>query len=594
MIRRTVVFLAVLAAACPAPGQTMSFTVSLPQPANHVIHVTLRAEGLKGESQDFKMPVWAPGYYRILDFAKNVSNFRAEDESGHALPWEQTSKNTWRVAAANTRALVLSYDVTATTQFVAQTYLDENRAFISAPGLYLHAAGHIQRQPVTVAFELPAGWTKIATGLDPVLGKPNTFAAPDFDVLYDCPTLLGNQESIEFEAAGRPHRAAIENLPASVDRQKLAADLKRMVEAATRLIGDVPYRHYTFLLMGKGNGGIEHLNSAAIAFNGDRLTTELRYRGWLSYLAHEYFHNFNVKRIRPIALGPFDYDRENLTNMLWVSEGLSVYYQDLVLVRAGLITSEQYLEKMASTIGRFENVPGHRYQSATESSLNTWGSSGVGNDDNTSISYYDNGAMLGALLDLRIRNESGNRKSLDDVMRSLYRKYYLERKRGFTDAEFRAECEHAAGAHLDEVFYYAATTKEMDYAKYFGYAGLAVESESQEAKGAWLGVNTRSQEAGLEVVEVIPRSPAEGAGLRAGDRIIAVEGVKAAPKTMNDALAARKPGDALKLQLIRDGNPRDFDVVLGKNATWTFHIKLTQAPSALQTAILKDWLRGEQ
>src|SRR5262249_2418761 len=163
-----------------------------------------------------------------------------------------------------------------------------------------------------------------------------------------------------------------------------------------------------------------------------------------------------------------DYDRENLTGMLWVSEGLSVYYQDLVLVRAGLITSAQYLEKMAATISRFENAPGHRYQSAIESSLNTWGSSGVGIDRNVSISYYDNGAMLGALLDLSIRNASGNRKSLDDVMRSLYRKYYQEKQRGFTDTEFRAECEQTGGVRLDDEFTYAATTREIDYAKYFG------------------------------------------------------------------------------------------------------------------------------
>jgi predicted metalloprotease with PDZ domain len=180
------------------------------------------------------------------------------------------------------------------------------------------------------------------------------------------------------------------------------------------------------------------------------------------------------------------------------------------------------------------------------------------------------------------------------VMRSLYRTYYREKNRGFTDAEFRAECEHAAGTRLDEVFDYAATTKEMDFAKYFGYAGLAVECESKEAKGAWLGVNTRSQESGLDVVEVIPRSPAESAGLRAGDRIAAVEGVKAAPKTLNDALVARKPGDAFKLQLIRAGNPLDVGVVLGQNATWTFRITPAPAPTALQSAILKDWLRSEQ
>ena len=566
----------------------------MPQPASHVFNVTLRAEGLEGATVDFKMPAWAPGYYRILDFAKNVSNFRAADAAGHALAWEKTALNTWRVAAGNAPAVVLNYDVTATTQFVAQTYLGEARAFISAPGLYLHVSGHRQKQPVTVTFELPAGWTKIATGLDPVPGKRNAFSAPDFDVLYDCPTLVGSQEWIEFEAAGRPHRAAIENVPASVDRAKMAADLKRMVEAATRLIGDVPYRHYTFLLMGKGNGGIEHLNSAAIAFNGESLSTEPGYRRWLSYVAHEYFHNFNVKRIRPIALGPFDYDRENITSMLWVSEGLSVYYQDLVLVRAGLISSEQYLEKMAASMSRFESAAGHRYQSAVESSLNTWGFSGVGNDRNTTISYYDNGAMLGALLDLGIRRHSENRKSLDDVMRALYRTYYQEKKRGFTDAEFRDECERAAGGSLEEVFGYAGIAKEMDYAKYFEYAGLAVSSERQEAPGTWLGVNTHTGANGLEVVEVISGSPAEGAGLRAGDRIVTVEGAKATPKVLNDAMAARKPGDTLALEVARGGDSRHVDAVLAKNVKFSLHIAPASSPSELQSAILKDWLRAEQ
>jgi predicted metalloprotease with PDZ domain len=563
----------------------MAFSVSMPQPASHTFHVSFRCDGLKGEFQDFKMPVWAPGYYRVIDFSKNVSNFRAEDGAGHALPWERTAKNTWRVAASNATGIVLNYDVLASVSFVAQSYLGENRAFISAPGLYLHVTGRVQQQPVTVAFQLPAGWTRIATGLDPVEGKPNTFSAPDFDVLYDCPTLMGTQETIEFEAAGRPHRAALENVPPEVDRQKMAVDLKRMVEASTKLIGDVPYRHYTFLMMGSGNGGIEHLNSAAIAFNGKSLTTENGYRGWLSYVAHEYFHNFNVKRIRPIALGPFDYDQENLTNMLWVSEGLSVYYQDLVLVRAGLIGREQYLDKMANSMGRFETAPGHRYQSAAESSWNTWGTSGVGNDRNTTISYYDNGAMLGALLDLKIRNESGNRRSLDDAMRALYRKYYLEKKRGFTDAEFRAACEDAAGARLDEVFGYASTSKEMDYAKYFAYAGLTVQSESQDAPGAYLGVNTRTVEGGLEIVEV-----SGSVDLRPLERIAEVEGAKATPKSLNDALTAKKPGDTLKLKLGRDAQ-REVEVVLGKNTKQTFKIAPVASPTELQTAILNDWMR---
>ena len=268
-------------------------------------------------------------------------------------------------------------------------------------------------------------------------------------------------------------------------------------------------KQYTFLMMGAGNGGIEHMNSASISFKGDSLGNPNGYQGWLSYVSHEYFHHYNVKRIRPLALGPFDYDRENLTSMLWVSEGLTVYYQDIVMVRAGLTTRDQYLDKMARTIAGVENASGHRYQSTTESSLFAWGGSGIGGDRNTSVSYYSKGTALGALLDLKIRNESKNGKSLDDVMRALYRKYYQGKKRGFTDAEFQQECESAAGGPLAEVFEYASTTKDIDYPKYFAYAGLEIDVTAADGKGAYLGVNTRSQDGKLLVAGVSAGSPAQ-------------------------------------------------------------------------------------
>ena len=483
------------------PEDTLAFTVSMPHAGSHQFHVALRCEGLRGETQDFKMPVWTPGFYRVLDYAQYVRGFRAEDDAGRELAWEKVAGNTWRVVTGNAAAIALNYDVEAAVSFVARNYIDDTRAFIAPAGLFMHLAGRIQH-PVTVAFQMPAGWARVSTGLDPVAGRLNTFFAPDFDVLYDSPILMGNQEVEQFSVEGRPHTMVIENVPAGVNREKMASGLRLMVEAATRLIGDVPYQHYTFLLMGKGNGGIEHTNSAAISFNGESLAKEDGYLRWLSYVAHEYFHNFNVKRIRPLALGPFDYDQPNLTDMLWVSEGLSVYYQDLLLVRAALMTRGQYLDKMAGAITKFENAPGHRYQSAAESSLYTWNAPPTGGDRNTSISYYDNGAMLGALLDLKIRNGSSNQTSLDGVMRSLYREYYQQKARGFTDAEFRSECERAAGGSLTEFFDYVSTSREMDYAKYFAFAGLRVETTEEQAAGAYLGANTKTQEEGLSITDV--------------------------------------------------------------------------------------------
>ena len=569
-------------------GAPVVFTVSMPQPAGHLFHVTMRVSGLAGETQDFKMPVWTPGFYRVSDYAKNVSNLHVRDAAGHELAWEKITRNAWRVVTARAAAVTVDYDVYGATRFGAQNFLDESRAYISPPGFYLHVAGQLSR-PVQVTFQLPQGWNRVANGLD---GQGTVFSAADFDTFYDCPTLIGKQEALQFEVRGVPHYVALENVPESVDRPKMLADLQRIVEAATGMMGDIPYKHYTFLMMGVGNGGIEHLDSASISFNGNSLTNENGYRRWLSYVAHEYFHNFNVKRIRPIALGPFDYDTENLTNMLWVSEGLSVYYQDLLLVRAGLITPEQYLEKLQASMGTFESALGRHYQSATESSWNTWGTSGVGNDRNTTISYYDNGAMLGAMLDLKIRHESGNRQSLDEVMRALYRKYYLGKRRGFTDAEFRAECEAAAGGTLEEVFSYAATTRDPDYAKYFAYAGLALEATAADGKGAYLGVNSHVEDGKLMVVEAQAGSPAAKDGVRAGEEIAEVEGVKATVKVLSDALMARKAGDHMQVKVANGGKLREIEVVLAVNPVRTYKFRKMEQADAQAAQVWTDWMRG--
>ena len=555
----------------------MDFTVGMDHPAAHLFHVTLHCGGLAGEMQDFKMPAWAPGYYRILDYEKYLSNFSARDGAGHALAWTKVARNTWRVVTAGATAVTLTYDVYGAVSFAVQNYLGENRALLSPPGTFLYLPGQLSRS-AAITLELPPAWTTVATGLDPAPGRPHTYTAANFDVLYDSPILMGSQELLHFDVGGVPHQVAVENVPATVDRAKMTADLKKMVETATRLIGDVPYKRYAFLMIGTGNGGVEHLNSASIAFNGNSLTSEAGYRTWLSYVAHEYFHNFNVKRIRPIALGPFDYDTENLTHMLWVSEGLSVYYEDVVVQRAGLMTRAQLLERMQNAMARFENAPGRHYQSATDSSWHTWGTSGVGNDRNTTISYYDNGSMLGMMLDLAIRHASGNRKSLDDVMRALYRKYYQQKKRGFTDEEFRAECEAAAGAPLDEVFAYASTTRDADYAKFLAYAGLTLDVAGEDAPGANLGLNTQTRDDGKLMVISGPD------GVMPGDEI------SMTPKALNDAMNAKKPGETLVLRVRRNSAEQDVTLTLLKNVKRTFTIRPVPNPDALQAAILKEWL----
>ena len=574
-----------------APQGTMAFTVSMERPNTHYYHVDFKCEGLKGETQEFKMPVWTPGFYQVMNYSRNVLNFRAEDGAGNPLAWEKTAKNAWRVKSGRSSSVTVSYDVYAFTRFVAESYLDDEMGFISPTGVFMHVAGRIQ-QPVTVTVKPYQGWKQVSTGLDPVEGKCNTFFASDFDVLYDCPILLGNQEILTFEVKGIPHIFAVDDL-GTFDREKFVADHKRMVEAAVAVIGEIPYSHYAFLVIGPGGGGLEHANSTALTLNPSSLNDPAGYRRWLRFVAHEFFHLYNVKRIRPVALGPFDYDRENYTRLLWVSEGFTLYYEDLILKRAGLITREDVFEAARSNIANYENIPGHRFQSAAEASFDTWlHSFGRGdNAANTTISYYDKGAALGMLLDFKIRAETQNRRSLDDVMRALYQEYYKEKKRGFTDCEFRALCERIAGCPLAEIFeVYVSTTKDIDYARYLAYAGLAIDIQPKEAAGAYLGVSTREREGKLIISGVVWDSPAMHAGFSAEDEIIAIDGIRVNARTMDEALRQKKPADKIRILISRRDAVREIEVILGKRQDRRFAIKPVADRTPLQSEILRSWL----
>ncbi|HTI06960.1 MAG TPA: hypothetical protein VL832_00350 [Puia sp.] len=464
---------------------TMIYTVSMPNPETHTYHVALRWDGVTSDTLDFRMPAWMPGYYQIMDYAKNVENFHVFDKGGKPLPYIKTASNTWQVTGGK-RSVRLEYDVKATKRFVANSYLDSAHGYISPAGIFLYVEGKINH-PVTVIIQPYSRWSRVATGLDSVAGKRYVFKAPDFDILYDCPILMGNLEELPaFRVQGVEHRFIGYQL-GDFDRQQFMGDLKKVVESGIAIIGDIPYKQYTFLAIGPGRGGIEHLNSTTISFEGGELKTPAGNQRMMSFIAHEYFHHYNVKRIRPVELGPFDYSKENRTNLLWVSEGLTVYYEYMMIRRAGLISPEQLFGSFQSNIAAYENHPGHLFQSLTQASYETWsdGPFGrTGDEAGKTISYYDKGPAIGLLLDFAIRHATENKRSLDDVMRLLYREYYQEKKRGFSDAEFRQACELVAGVQLAAVFEYVNTVAAIDYNKYLAYAGLGIDTVSRPLPGA--------------------------------------------------------------------------------------------------------------
>ncbi|MGE5420016.1 MAG: M61 family metallopeptidase [Chloroflexota bacterium] len=457
----------------------MKYKISMDNPSAQIFHVELSCSGFEEDTLILSMPAWMPGYYQIMNYAEKVENVSVISKGKNALPVTKKDIDSWQVVSSG-KPFIFSYDVKADRRFVANSFLDTTHAYIVPAAAFMFAEGMMDT-PVSVTVDAGEKWENITTGLNKVPGKTNEFTAPDFDILYDCPILIGNlQELPSFEVKGILHRFIGYNM-GDFDGQALMSALKKIVEASVEIFGEVPYSDYTFIGIGLGAGGIEHLNNSTVSFNGNRMKDAQGMTGVLKFLAHEYFHNFNVKRIRPFELGPFDYSSENRTNLLWVSEGLTVYYEYLVMKRAGLLTDEEFYASLAGNISAYENDPGKLYQSLTQASFNTWSDGPFGSRDpenDRSISPYDKGAVAGLILDLSIRHSTGNSGSIDDVMRLLYRKYYRELERGFTDAEFRQACEDVAGCSLANEFEYVQTTKEIDYGLYLSYAGLEMDVQA--------------------------------------------------------------------------------------------------------------------
>src|SRR5712671_5848981 len=478
----------VLFTAAAAPAQSIaplssniSFTVAMPRPYTHLFEIEMRAKipanlQVPNES-DLVMPVWTPGSYLIREFERHVQDFAA-DVDGRPLEWTKVNKNTWRIKTGGARQWRATYHVYANELSVRTSELNSDHAFWNNATLLMYPAGHL-KAPSTLHV-VPAKDWKIATGLPEVKGKPNSFHAENFDVLYDSPVEVSNFKQLDFQVRGVAHRIVIDG-EGNYDPERLRRDVQKIVEAETAMFGGIPYHDYTFILHLRSNtgGGLEHLNSTALGFKRFGFATEDGYRKFQALVAHEFFHLWNVKRIRPDALGPFDYTKENYTRLLWVAEGITDYYGQLMPRRAGLISDQTYLDQLAKRIQSFEETPGRGKMSAEESSFDSWIKlyRPDENSINSQISYYDKGELLGLLLDLDIRRRTHGAKSLDDVMRYLYDEFY-KKGRNYTPADMQRACELMAGASLDQFFSrYVRGRDELEpiYNEILAGAGLRLE-----------------------------------------------------------------------------------------------------------------------
>jgi len=598
------------------PPVDISFTVAMPRPHTHLLEVDLAIKRTANGPQEEQliMPVWTPGSYLVREFERHVQDFAATDAAGQPLKWEKTNKDTWRITTNGTASWHARYRVYANELSVRTSELNSGHAFWNNANILMYLDGFL-KSPSTVRVLAPDVW-KVATGLPAVLGQKNTFRAENFDILYDSPFEVSNFKTLVFNVKGVAHRIVIDG-EGNYDPERMSRDVQKIVETEVELMGgEVPYHDYTFILHLRGGGGLEHLNSCALGYprfgfrlsGGDRATSaapnatgsrEPDYRGFLSLVAHEFFHLWNVKRIRPDALGPFDYTQENYTKMLWVAEGITDYYADVALRRAGLISENEYLSAQARAMQTMQNTPGRLVQSAEESSFDSWIKyyRQDENSVNSQVSYYEKGALLGLLLDLEIRKRTANAKSLDDVMRYLYTEYF-KKNRNYGPVDFQKACELIAGSSLEEFFNrYVRGKEELDYNTALAAAGLRLEiipagAMTRASDRIFFGAELTQTGDRLMVEQVFAGSPAYEQGLNFGDQIVALDNLRVTADFFNARLAEKKPGDLINLTIFRFDDLSTLLIKLGPGREGTFRITPLTTQTEVQKRIYHDWLRA--
>ena len=571
----------------------VGFEVNFTEPQAHYVEMEMNISGLTKDFVDVKMPVWAPGSYLVREFAKNVEGFSAT-ANDKPLKFEKVRKNAWRIYSVKAKNVKIKYRVYAFEVSVRTSFIDASHAFLSSTGIFMYPDGMLNL-PSTVKVIPFKGWEKVSTGLEPVSGKPFTYTAKNFDILFDSPIEVGNQDIFEFTASGVKHEVAMYG-GGNYDKEKLQVDMAKIVEQGTAIYGENPNKHYTFIVhnFATGGGGLEHLNSTVLGASRDKYADPKGYKDFLNLVAHEYYHLWNVKRLRPVALGPFDYDNENYTTNLWVAEGFTSYYENKLTYRAGFFTAEETAQALATAISNVVNTPGSRVQSAAESSYDAWikGYRPNENSNNSTISYYSKGEVVGMLMDIEIAHATKGAKSLDDVMKTMYNEYYKKLGRGYTDAEFKAMVEKISGISFSDFWAkYVNGTDVVEYKKYFGYAGINVVDENEGKSIPYLGVASKKVEGNMIVTAVSRNSAAWVGGLNVNDQVITVDGVpvEVAIEKM-PVVTSKNVGDVITVTIRRDGLVRDISLTLKANPNVKLVTSFNADATDAEKAVRLGWL----
>ena len=600
------VILAGLAAGSASAAEPIRYTVRFPAPQTHYAEVEASIPTGGAGQVELAMPVWTPGSYLVREFARNVE---AVEAGPHAVA--KIRKNRWRVATGGAPSVAVRYRVYCREMGVQTNWVDAGFALLNGAATFLTLADDPGPRPHEVTIVPPPAWANSVTGLPEVPGgAAHRYLAADFDTLVDSPIYVGNPAVYQFEVDGKPHFLVNEGEAGVWDGPTSARDVEAIVREEAKFWGGLPYDKYVFFnLLTESGGGLEHKNSTVLM--ASRWATKRRkdYLNWLQLVAHEFFHTWNVKRLRPAELGPFEYESEVTSKSLWIAEGLTSYYDRLLIRRAGLSTEAEYLQgdppppgaeglpdRPKGDIARLQETPGRLVQPLESASFDAWIKfyRRDENTPNTAISYYTKGAVVGFLLDAEIRRATDGKKSLDDAMRLAYARYSGEQ--GYTPGEFRAVASEVAGVDLAGWFVRALeTTDELDYAPALAWFGLRFRSEEPPKDGkkkAWLGLTTQFEAGKFTVTQVKRGTPGFAAGFNVGDEILAIGDERVRSDNWSTRMEQYSPGESASILIARRDRLARLDAMFGvePGPAWELEVdpKADEAAKARRAA----WLGG--
>ncbi len=540
---------------------------------------------------DVSMPVWTPGSYLVREYERHVTSFAASDGEGHALAWRKVDKNTWRIRSSGARQVLVEYEVYAREPGIRWSFVYDEGGHVIGPSLLMYLVGAAD-QPATASFELPDGW-RLNGAIAPTGDNPYLISANSYHELIDAPMLIGEFDEIEFEVLGVPHLIAILG-PHNADLERLRDDFTGIVEACSELFGGLPYERYAFVFTTlTGGGGIEHADGTTIGLSGLDFQSERGHQAVLGVTSHEFFHAWVVKRIRPPAFRPYDYEAENYTDALWFFEGFTSYYSDRILHRAGLIDEPG---DPTGAVVRYRSTPGLTTQSAADASFNAWIHLYRSDEssNNYRTDYYFKGSIIANLLELTIANRTHGEKSVDDVMQLIWQRTRDEGA-AFDSEGIRAVCEEVAGGSFREFFdRYVFGADDIPFEEFFRLAGyeLAVDEEAtrQANTTGYIGVYLGEQDGRVRLNGIVRGGPAWRYGLNYDDQILAVDGVQVGGlESLREAISGYGPGREVELLISRHGKERLLAMTLGQRSVPVYEIVEVEEPSEDQLAVRRVW-----